>query len=44
MKSITLTHKGKRKVNQDVILTRNIGSDINLFIVADGMGGMTTER
>jgi len=39
MKSIALTNKGKRKVNQDVILIRNIGSDIDLFIVADGMGG-----
>jgi protein phosphatase len=39
MKSTTLTHKGKRKVNQDVILTRNIDPDTYLYIVADGMGG-----
>ena len=39
MKSTTLTHKGKRKVNQDVILTKNIAPDTYLYIVADGMGG-----
>lgn len=39
MKSTTLTHKGKRKVNQDVILTRNINPDTYLYLVADGMGG-----
>ena len=39
MKSTILTHIGKRRVNQDVVLTRNIGSDTYIYIVADGMGG-----
>lgn len=39
MKSTTLTHIGKRKINQDVILARNIDPDTYLYIVADGMGG-----
>jgi len=39
MKSTTLTHKGKRKVNQDVILIKSIGPDIYLYLIADGMGG-----
>ena len=39
MKSTTLTHIGKRKINQDVILTKNIAPDTYLYIVADGMGG-----
>ncbi|OUR98391.1 hypothetical protein A9Q86_15205 [Flavobacteriales bacterium 33_180_T64] len=39
MKSITLTHKGKRKINQDVVLVKNINPDTYLYVVADGMGG-----
>jgi len=39
MKSITLTHKGKRKINQDVVLVTNIDSETYLYLVADGMGG-----
>ena len=39
MKSTTLTHIGKREVNQDVTLIKNIGPDTYLYIVADGMGG-----
>jgi len=39
MKSITLTHKGKRKVNQDVVLIKNIDPSTYLYLVADGMGG-----
>jgi protein phosphatase len=39
MKSITLTHKGKRKINQDVVLTKNIDPETYLYLVADGMGG-----
>ncbi|WP_158848504.1 PP2C family protein-serine/threonine phosphatase [Algibacter sp. L1A34] len=39
MKSITLTHKGKRKTNQDVVLTKNINPDTYFYLVADGMGG-----
>jgi protein phosphatase len=39
MKYNTLTHIGKREVNQDVILIKNINPDTYLYIVADGMGG-----
>tara|TARA_R110002096_G_scaffold282150_2_gene476161 strand:+ start:19341 stop:20048 length:708 start_codon:yes stop_codon:yes gene_type:complete len=39
MKSIILTHKGKRKINQDVVLVKNISPDTYLYLVADGMGG-----
>ncbi len=39
MKSTTLTHIGKRKVNQDVILTKSIDTNTHLYLVADGMGG-----
>lgn len=39
MKSITLTHKGKRKINQDVVLIKNIDPNTYLYLVADGMGG-----
>jgi len=39
MKSITLTHKGKRKINQDVVLVKNINPETYLYVVADGMGG-----
>ena len=39
MKSIALTHKGKRKINQDIVLIKNIDSDTYLYLVADGMGG-----
>lgn len=39
MKSSILTHKGKRKSNQDVVLVKNINPDTYLYLVADGMGG-----
>ena len=39
MKYNTLTHIGKREVNQDVILIKNIDPDTYLYIIADGMGG-----
>ena len=39
MKSAILTHKGKRKINQDVVLVKNINPDTYLYVVADGMGG-----
>lgn len=39
MKSISITHKGKRAVNQDVILIKNINSDTYLYLISDGMGG-----
>lgn len=39
MKSIIFTHKGKRKINQDYVLVRNLNPETFLFIVADGMGG-----
>ncbi|AZB17513.1 hypothetical protein EG352_06905 [Chryseobacterium indologenes] len=39
MKTILFTHKGKRKINQDYVLVRNLNCDSFLFIVADGMGG-----
>jgi protein phosphatase len=39
MKSTILTHKGKRKINQDVVLIKNINPDTYLYLVADGMGG-----
>ena len=39
MKSITITHKGKRKTNQDLILIKKIDPETNLYMIADGMGG-----
>ena len=39
MRSITISNKGKRQVNQDFILTQSINPDSYLYLVADGMGG-----
>lgn len=39
MKSYTLSDKGKRKINQDYVLTKSISPDAYLFLLADGMGG-----
>lgn len=39
MKSTVLTHKGKRKINQDVVLVKNINPNTYLYLIADGMGG-----
>ncbi|GHA38227.1 protein phosphatase [Salinimicrobium marinum] len=39
MKSIIISHKGKRKINQDLTLVRYINADTVLYLIADGMGG-----
>lgn len=39
MRSIVLTDKGKRKINQDFVLVQNISPDTFLMLIADGMGG-----
>lgn len=39
MKSIIFSNKGKREINQDYILVRNLNPETFLFLVADGMGG-----
>jgi len=41
MNSIIITNKGKRKVNQDYVLSKEIHPGNYLFLVADGMGGYT---
>lgn len=39
MKSILLSHIGKRKINQDVILAKKLNPDTYVYLIADGMGG-----
>lgn len=39
MKAITLSHKGKRDINQDLILEYTANDGSYLFAVIDGMGG-----
>ena len=39
MKIFSYTNKGKRKINQDYILSRELGEGRSIHIVADGMGG-----
>lgn len=39
MNSKVITNKGTRKSNQDVVLIKNLCEDINVFLLADGMGG-----
>lgn len=39
MKSIIISHIGKRKVNQDLTLVKNIDAHTILYLIADGMGG-----
>ncbi len=39
MKTFTISHKGKRKTNEDVIIINNIDSETYLYLIADGMGG-----
>ncbi len=39
MKTITFSHIGKRKTNQDSILISTLSSEKYLMLVADGMGG-----
>lgn len=39
MNPTLITYKGKRKENQDVLVSEQIGLKTHLFLVADGMGG-----
>lgn len=39
MKSKVISHIGKRKTNQDLILVKEINTDSHLYLIADGMGG-----
>lgn len=39
MKSIIISHIGKRKTNQDLTLAKKINADSYLYLLADGMGG-----
>jgi serine/threonine protein phosphatase PrpC len=39
MNSIVFSHKGKRDINQDFVLTERINSTLELFLITDGMGG-----
>jgi len=39
MNSLIFTHKGKREINQDLIISRNINASTYLLMVVDGMGG-----
>lgn len=39
IENCTYTNVGNRETNEDYILSRNIGQDVSLHIVADGMGG-----
>lgn len=39
MKTITVTHKGKRSTNEDFVLSQSLNSEQYLSIIADGMGG-----
>ena len=39
MKAFAISHKGKRKINEDVILITKIDSETHLYLIADGMGG-----
>lgn len=39
MKTITVTNKGKRSVNEDFVLSQSLNSEQYLNIIADGMGG-----
>lgn len=41
MNPIIITNKGKRKINQDYILSQDINSESYLCLIADGMGGYT---
>lgn len=34
-----ITNKGQRKSNQDVILIEKLGAELDIFLLADGMGG-----
>jgi serine/threonine protein phosphatase PrpC len=39
MTTFTVTHKGKRKENQDVVLVNALNATHTLYLIADGMGG-----
>ncbi|MCB0409794.1 MAG: protein phosphatase 2C domain-containing protein [Flavobacteriales bacterium] len=39
MNSKFISNKGSRKSNQDVVFTKNLGENNNVFLLADGMGG-----
>ncbi len=39
MKNIEFSHTGKRKTNQDIVLTAELSPDNWLYVIADGMGG-----
>ncbi|EJF09512.1 PP2C family serine/threonine-protein phosphatase [Pontibacter sp. BAB1700] len=39
MHAYTLSRKGKRETNQDYIISKTIGPDLSLHLIADGMGG-----
>jgi serine/threonine protein phosphatase PrpC len=39
MKSYNFSHKGKREINEDCFLERQLTSKSSIYIVADGMGG-----
>jgi serine/threonine protein phosphatase PrpC len=39
MTTFTVTHKGKRKENQDVVLINAVNATHTLYLIADGMGG-----
>lgn len=39
MKTIIVSHKGRREINQDYVLTQKINDDCHLHLIADGMGG-----
>ena len=39
MKTLSFSHIGKRKVNQDFVLIEELGQGTQLALIADGMGG-----
>lgn len=39
MNSSFISNKGKRKSNQDVVLIKNLDSEKDMYLLADGMGG-----
>lgn len=39
MTTFTVTHKGKRKENQDIVLVNTLNATHTLYLIADGMGG-----
>ena len=39
MRVFQYSNTGNRETNQDYVLSKDLGQDMNLFLVADGMGG-----